>query len=166
MPRYIEVALEQRDVSCSARLLDDEAPETAQIVWDALPVSGDAWHAKYAMNEVYCLVPPMAGDRPGLEHSTLMPIPGDLVYFYFPKGHLARSFREEHGFADLPGVVDLAIFYGRNNYLYNPSTGPVPGNVFATVTENLDAMAAACNDVWRSGSVGERLSWRRLEDRS
>ncbi|QRN81284.1 MAG: DUF3830 family protein, partial [Nocardiopsis sp. BM-2018] len=36
-------------------------------------------------------------------------------------------------------------------------------NVFATVIENLPAMAEACNDVWRSGSVGERLLYERLE---
>jgi hypothetical protein len=37
----------------------------------------------------------------------------------------------------------------------------VPGNVYGTIVEGLDAMAEACNDVWRSGSVGERLVYQR-----
>ena len=41
--------------------------------------------------------------------------------------------------------------------------GPVPGNRFAEVTENLEEMAEACNSVWREGFVGERLAFRRLE---
>ena len=39
-----------------------------------------------------------------------------------------------------------------------------PGNVYATIVEGLLAMAEACNDVWRSGSVGERLVYQRLDD--
>jgi hypothetical protein len=165
MARYMEIALEKRGVSCVARLLEAEAPLTCDIVWSALPQGGDAFHAKYANNEVYCLVPPLRGAEPGLENSTLMPIPGDVVYFYFPAGHLPQAVREQHGLAGLPGFVDLAVFYGRNNFLFNPATGPVPGNVFATIVENFEAMAAACNDVWRNGSAGERLSFRRIEGR-
>jgi hypothetical protein len=32
------------------------------------------------------------------------------------------------------------------------------------VEENLAAMAEACNDVWRRGSYGERLVFRRIDD--
>ena len=48
-------------------------------------------------------------------------------------------------------MIDLAIFYGRNNLLLNGDVGWVPGNVYATIVEGLAAMAEACNDVWRSG---------------
>ena len=162
MPRFMEIKLEKRNVGCVARLLDEDAPLTCELVWNALPLGGDAWHAKYAMNEVYCFVPPITGDASGLENPTVAPIPGDVVYFYFPKSHLARSLREERGLDHLPGVVDLAVFYGRHNFLFNLATGFVPGNVYATIVENLGAFAAACHDVWRSGSVGERLTYRRL----
>ena len=60
MARYITITLDKRGVSCRARLLDDEAPRTCRAVWDALPQSGSAYHAKYARNEVYTLVPPFA----------------------------------------------------------------------------------------------------------
>jgi len=58
------------------------------------------------------------------------------------------------------------VFYGRNNYLWDPSIGPVPGNVYATIVEGYEAFAAACHDVYRRGSEGETLSYRRIEGRS
>jgi hypothetical protein len=58
-------------------------------------------------------------------------------------------------------VVDLALFYERNNLLLNGDVGWVPGIVWGQVTEGLEAMAEACNDLWRSGAQGETLSFRR-----
>jgi hypothetical protein len=55
MPRFITITLEKRGVSCVARLLDEEAPRTCKAVWE--PPGGDAYHAKYARNEVHTRVP-------------------------------------------------------------------------------------------------------------
>ena len=54
-------------------------------------------------------------------------------------------------------IVDLAIFYERNNLLLNPDVGWVPGNVFATIVDGLDDIAAASQDMWMNGVAGERL---------
>ena len=78
-------------------------------------------------------------EEPGLENPTVTPIPGDVVYFSFNGGMLDRRFKEEKGIDSLPGVIDLAIFYGRNNLLLNGDVGWVPGNVYATIVEGLDA---------------------------
>jgi hypothetical protein len=163
MSRLMSITLERRGVSCLAELLDKDAPRTCEAVWSALPLAGDAYHAKYARNEVYTMVERFATPEPGLENPTVTPIPGDVVYFSFDGGMLDRGFKEEKGIAALPGVIDLAIFYGRNNLLLNGDVGWVPGNVYATITEGLDRMAEACNDIWRSGAVGERLVYRRHE---
>ncbi len=161
MVRRIEITLTKRAVSCVAELLDGDAPKTCAAVWDALPQGGQAYHAKYASNEVYTLVAPFADPEPGLENSTITPIPGDVVYFFVPPGVVSTP--ETLEVARDQGVVDLAIFYGRNNLLLNPATGLMPGNVFATITDNFDEMAAACDSVWREGFVGESLVFRRLE---
>ena len=95
--RRIEVRLEKRGVSCKAELLEDLAPKTCDLLWEALPQCGDAFHAKYASNEVYTLVAPFAPKEPGLENPTMTPIAGDLVYFYFAPGMVA-----------LPDVKDTA----------------------------------------------------------
>lgn len=164
MSKLLRISLARRGVSCVAELLEKEAPRTSAAVWDALargPLAGDAQHAKYARNEVYTMVPRFASI--GRENPTVTPIPGDVVYFSFSGGMLDRGFKEEKGLAALPGVIDLAIFYGRNNLLLNGDVGWVPGNVYATIVEGLDRMAEACNDVWRSGGVGERLTYQRYE---
>jgi len=77
---------------------------------------------------------------------------------------LDRQFKEEKGIQQLPGVIDLALFYGRNNLLLNADVGWVVGNVFATVIEGLEDMARAGNDIWRAGSIDERLTFSRYED--
>lgn len=166
MARLMEIRLEKRGVACVARLLDDEAPRTCDAVWNALPQGGEAFHAKYARNEIYALVPPFATDELGLENTTITPIPGDVVYFHFeawqlsPGSHGYEQGSEDGGSAQ---TVDLAIFYGRNNLLLNPDFGFVPGNVFATIVEGLDEIAAASQDLWRAGAVEERMTFSRLD---
>lgn len=160
--RYIEVSLAARKIHCTAKLLTDRAPITCATVWNALPLSGDVYHAKYARNEIYALFTPFAESEPPLENPTVTPIPGDLCYFAFAGAELgtkAYGYDREVG----PGttLVDLALFYERNNLLLNGDVGWVPGTVWGEVVEGLPEMAQACNDLWRSGAAGETLSFRR-----
>ncbi|MDN5771406.1 MAG: DUF3830 family protein [Microlunatus sp.] len=166
MTRYLTVRLEQRAVACRARLLDDEAPRTAGAVWDALPLSSQVFHGKYARNEIYQLVPQFAPVEPGRENTTVTPIPGDLCYFSFAADELAtpsHGYGIDEGPGQLSQVIDLAVFYGRNNLLINGDQGWVPGNVFATIEEGLAPFAAACRDIWMAGARGETLTFARTE---
>lgn len=160
--RFIEVSLVKREIHCTAKLLDDRAPITCAAVWNSLPLSADVYHAKYARNEIYALFPPFAKRDPPLENPTVTPIPGDLCYFSFAGAELGTK---AYGYdAEVrPGatVVDLALFYERNNLLLNGDVGWVPGIVWGQVVDGLEAMARACNDLWRSGAAGETLSFRR-----
>lgn len=159
--RKIEVRLEKRGVACKAELLEDLAPKTCNALWEALPQGGDAFHAKYASNEVYTLVPPFASAEPGLENPTMTPIAGDLVYFHFAPGMVALPDVRDPVYRN--GIVDLAIFYGRDNFLFSPTMGPTPGSRFGEITENLTEMMAACTNVWREGFAGERLIFERSD---
>jgi hypothetical protein len=161
MPRKIEVVLEQRGVRAVAELLEEEAPKTCEAVWNALPQTGGVHHAKWANNEIYILTPPFAPDEPGRENATVFPIPGDLLYFFVPPGGPVSA--EWRAQCAATGLIDLAIFYGRNNYLHGPE-GHMPGHLFATITEGLKEFAAACQDVFRNGMEGERLTFRRLPE--
>lgn len=162
MTRYIEIALEKRGVRCVARLLDKEAPRTAEAVWRALPLAGDLYHAKYANHEIYTLVPTFAETEPGFEYPTITPIPGDLVYFYIRPGTWKPREATEQD-AGSNAVIDLAVFYDRNNLLLSPAEGFFPGNVFGTIVKNLEGMKEAGYRIWREGGMGERLIFRRLE---
>lgn len=163
MPKYMKIALEKRDVSCIARLLEEDASRTCAALWEALPQRGPVYHAKYARNEIYTIVPRFAQNEPGTENPTVTPIPGDICYFSFASGMLDRQFKEEKGVQQLPGVIDLALFYGRNNLLLNADVGWVVGNVCATVVEGLEDMAKAGNDIWRAGAIDEYLTFSRYE---
>ena len=164
MSRFIEIVLERRQVSCVAELLDAQAPRTCAAVWEALPQGGDAFHGKYARNEIYTLVEDFAAEPPGRENTTITPIPGDVCAFWFTAAELGSA---SHGYSDDrrpregAGIVDLALFYERNNLLLNPDVGWVPGNVFATIVEGLDEIAAASQDLWLNGVAGERLAFAR-----
>lgn len=165
MARFITITLDLRGVSCTARLLDDAAPRTAAAVWDALPLSAPVFHGKYARNEIYGLYPQFAPRDPGRENTTITPIPGDVCWFTFSGDDLGNpaygyETEQEHR-AAAEGIIDLAIFYGRNNLLINGDQGWVPGNVFAEITDGLPEMAAACQDVWMGGARGETLTFAR-----
>ena len=170
MSRYIEISLLQRKVRAFAKLQDESAPRTCEAVWTALPLEGPIFHAKHANNEVYTLVESFAAKEPGLENATIFPIPGDLVYFYFPPERVATFAagfegiltEEVRNSAVRHGLIDLALFYGRDNFLFS-YLGPTPGNVYATITEGLEEMARACHDVWYAGAKGERLRLRAFE---
>ncbi|PRZ13419.1 DUF3830 family protein [Nesterenkonia sandarakina] len=165
MTRYLTITLEKRGVTARARLLDAEAPRTAEAVWRALPQFGQVYHGKYARNEIYALVPAFAPEEPGPENQTVTPIPGDLCYFSFD-GVLenpAYGYEATAGTAENRLLIDLAVFYGRNNLLINGDVGWVPGNVFGAIEEGLEELAAACQDIWMGGARGETLSFARFE---
>lgn len=164
MARFITVSLTSRDVTCRARLLDDEAPRTAAAVWDALPLSGQVFHGKYARNEIYTLLRQFAPADPGKENTTITPIPGDLCWFSFDSDDLGNpgyGYEDSAEASTMGSIVDLALFYGRNNLLVNGDQGWVPGNVYGTIEEGLEEMAAACQDVWMGGARGETLAFAR-----
>lgn len=160
MARHIEIILEKRNVRCVAMLLEDKAPRTCEAVWAALPQQGDVYHAKYASNEIYALVPPFT-EEIGWENRSVTPAAGDVCYFHFSAG---MSRPREAVVAGIDGpFVDLAVFYDRDNLLLSPKEGFTPANVYATIVENLDGIREAGNDIWRTGFAGERLVYRRME---
>lgn len=162
--RLIKITLTKRGVSAVARLLDKEAPRTAAAVWEALPQASQVYHGKFARNEIYTLVPAFAESEPGLENSTVTPVSGDLCYFTFD-GVLenpAYGYEQDSAASNHRLLVDLAVFYGRNNLLVNGDVGWVPGNVFGTIVDGLEEFAVACNDIWMGGARGETLSYERL----
>lgn len=169
MSRYLTISLPERGVRVRARMLDDAAPRTCAAVWQALPTGGQVYHGKYARNEIYALLPGLAdgpGRDPGPENTTITPIPGDVCWFTFSGddlGNPAYGYEEEESHRQQGSIVDLAVFYGRNNLLINGDQGWVPGNVFATVTEGLDELAAACQELWMGGVRGVTLRFERAE---
>ena len=166
MSRLITVSLDKRGVSCVARMLDDEAPSTFSSVWVFFPFSFFFFFNDTATTEIYTLLPAFAPADPGKENTTITPIPGDLCWFWFDSddlGNPAYGYENTTGTGTTGAIVDLALFYGRNNLLINGDQGWVPGNVFGAIVEGLDEMAEACQDLWMGGVRGETLSFARRD---
>ena len=77
---------------------------------------------------------PSPPQEPPLENPTVTPIPGDLCYFTFAGTELGTT---SYGYdrevrTRRTTVVDLALFYERNNLLLNGDVGWVPGIVWGT----------------------------------
>lgn len=166
MARRMRITLERRGVSCVAELLEEAAPRTCAAVWEALPLAAQVYHGKYARNEIYALLEQFAEVDPGRENTTITPFTGDVCWFTFSGddlGNPAYGYEREGEHRAAPALVDLALFYGRNNLLINGDQGWIPGNVFATVVEGMPEMAAACQDLWMGGARGEALRFERVE---
>ncbi len=157
MAKHIRISLENEEISMTARLLEKKAPETSRAVWNNLPVTDDVHHAKWAGRELYTLVPPF-DDLPGTENATITPIPGDICYFFVHSSSIDLPVETRERYPD--GLVDLAVFYGRNNLLIGPE-GAMPGNVFARAVDNLDEFADACARLFREGYADETLRFER-----
>ncbi len=161
--RHISITLPKRKRQFKAVLLDAEAPRTCELVWRALPQGGDIYHAKYASNEIYTLVPIFAEGQAGPENRTIVPAAGDVMYFHLPPWTRLPPQAGQPLSAE-NGVIDLAVFYDRNNLLLSPAEGFTPGNVFARIVGDYDALKSAGISVWREGSVGERMIFERADD--
>lgn len=161
MEKYVEVILEKRNVRCVARMLFEQAPKTCELIWAALPQEGELFHAKYASNELFTLVRDFSGAFSAAENMSVTPTLGDLAYFYFPPTWGFPAGTEELA-SEGRGLVDLALFYERNNLLLSPSAGYTPGAIFARAVGDFEPMRQAGHRIWREGSIGERLIFRQL----
>jgi hypothetical protein len=154
-PEFVRVGLRKRGMTVRLKLRWDRSPWTCGAIVKRLPIENQIWHAKYANNEVYTLIPVGSEAYRG-EWRCIYPGPGDLMYlpiepgFFMPPGAPPMDASK--------GLIDVAYFYERGSNLAGP-TGTALGNIFATATsiDELERMAVACSDVWFSGAVGEKL---------
>ena len=147
MPRRIELIFDETDTRAIAELHEEEAPQTCKAMWAALeaPMRAKGIHAMFAGREIMIEMPD-ANRRFGPttippENQTVTPLPGELMWFYFPD-HSEVGFPRE--------IYDFAIIYGRDTRILIPQ-GWVPGNVFATITQGLPEFARCCERVRTEG---------------
>lgn len=138
--RKIQITFERTGERATAVLLDDLAPRTCEAMWQAIeqPLVTTGIHAGWAGRMVSVEVPEVnrvfdAASLPR-ENLTVLPIPGDICFGYFPPGY---------GFGITDAYWDMALVYGRETR-FEFSFGPVPMTVWATVDEGLDELAAGC----------------------
>jgi hypothetical protein len=131
MQREIVLRFPDEDVAATARLLSEQAPETCDAVWDALPASGLARHGVYSGSEVYLVLPTVI--TVPREHATTIVGPGDVGFLTVEKGSgygIEESYSEVCWFYDLDATPSMP-------------EGPIAVNVFARFAD-ADAFIAVC----------------------
>jgi hypothetical protein len=109
-----------RAVTVTAELLEDEAPITAENLWEAMaePLRARLHHGRHCAAELWCYLPEPKEQIP-YENSTVFPDAGDVLYYHFiqPPTRQGRW------------VFDLGIFYSSGQSRIPP--GWLPGNLVA-----------------------------------
>jgi hypothetical protein len=139
LPKAIKVVFPTLNVEVQATLLEEQAPLTCDAVWNALerPIEGSCRHGHDTGPELYVLMPP-APHLPD-ENSTLFPIPGDFLFYHY-SGQLPRGEK----------VYDIGMYYDRGGASLL-RIGWTPGNLFATVTENLAGLQRVAKEIHETG---------------
>jgi hypothetical protein len=103
---------------------------------------------------------------PPLENATVLPLPGDLVFFQREATGQDRLDVRFQALDPTIGVTNLAVFYGSadGGNLLLAETLVKPGSLFAHIDDGLEAWANACEDLWLHGRVGEFVRFARAPD--
>ncbi len=157
MEKKIEILFTQSGIRAIATLLEEQAPKTCEAIWKALetPIVQKGIHAMWTGHEVMIEIPEenhrFVPTSIPLENATSHPQAGELLWSYFAD-HVERGFPRD--------IWDFIIIYGPDSPI-NCALGSLAANVWARITENLDAFAAECETLIDDGMKTMRVS--RLE---
>jgi len=137
-----------------AELLEREAPKTCALMWKCLetPMETQGIQAMWVGPELMFAMPEsnQKGDPSDLplEHTTAFPLPGDVVFKYFPAN---KTLQYYDPLRDKP-IWDFFIIYDPDQI----SSSPCP--VWARVIEGLDGLAKAAKRIREEGTKPFRVS--------
>lgn len=134
----IKIKFPEEGVEAVADLNKEDAPVTCQVIRKALPIEGDAIHDIWSGQIVFTfLEPTRVIPLEGITRSGAV-LPSDVFYWYAPENYLhGRPYGRS-------GYSEIGIAYGRDS-MPTSTRGPKRVNVFANITEGLDALAEICN---------------------
>ena len=136
--------------SVVAQMLDDEAPQVCEMIWQMLPIEHKSIHGQFSGAEVFVLL-----DRPRpapRENLTQLPLPGELLYFFDEGGAVTSGSRQ---------AAEICLIYHRGVVLRGPEGVPTHANLFARIPGDWKydwpEFAAACRSVRHTGPKVLRL---------
>jgi len=145
MAKQIKLVFPASAAEVAATLMEDQAPATCAMVWDVLrtPLEGRVRIDHDMGPKLYMPMPP-APELPN-EQYTLLPAPGDVLFFH----HAGRLPRGEK-------TYELAVYW-RGGGKGLSSAGWIGGNLFATVSGNLEGPQAVARAVLDTGPKPMRV---------
>ncbi|MGX1098588.1 DUF3830 family protein [Amorphus sp. MBR-141] len=147
MDRSLYIKFVEAGVEGIITLYWENAPKTCEALWAALekPISVPASHAIFSGPEIMMGLPKenQTFDPLSLppENQTVLPDPGELLWFYQPKNFFK---------IDPDEFWEIGMFYAAGGRTFGP-TGWIPCTYFGRVTEGLDALAEQCRLIRKEG---------------
>lgn len=147
MDRSLYIKFVEAGVEGIITLYWETAPKTCEALWGALekPISVPASHAIFSGPEIMMGLPKenQTFDPLNLppENQTVLPDPGELLWFYQPKNFFK---------IDPDEFWEIGMFYAAGGRTFGP-TGWIPCTYFGRVTEGLDALAEQCRLIRKEG---------------
>jgi hypothetical protein len=152
--RHIRLTWVETGESVLADLLDDEAPQVCQLVWEQLPVEKKVLHGQFSGAEVFVLLDKaQAAPR---ENLVQLPLPGEILYFYDEGGNVTSGNRQ---------AAEICIIYNRGVTLKGAEGVSGYAHLFARIPgdwkHDWQPFAQACRRVRQEGP--QRLRIERVE---
>lgn len=151
LTRRLKISFPKLRAWALADLLEDDAPNTSNTVWDTLPIKTKAIHDIWSGHQIFFHLEPII-KLPAENMLTYLPKVGDVFYYYRPP----------HYFRGAPyGKVEdaeIGVVYDRDSRPQGPR-GPKAVNVFASLsTEGLSEFQKACEGLIYGGSTDVEVS--------
>ena len=148
--RQIRLTWVNTGESVVAELLEDEAPQVCQLVWELLPVESKSIHGQFSGAEVFVL---LDNPKPAPnENMTQLPLPGEILYFFDPGGSVTSGKRQ---------AAEICIIYNRGVVLRGPEGVPTYASLFARIPGDWkydwQAFAKACRNIRQEGTQRLRI---------
>ena len=141
--RQIRVSFADGSGAAVADLVEDDAPNTSDAIWNMLPLRLNGIHDIWSGHLLLAHLDPSAFLQPE-NVLTFVPMPGDIFYYYRP-AHYFRG--APYGRVE---SAELGVVYDRDTRPQGPR-GPEAVNLFAHISSGLDGFARACADMIKSG---------------
>jgi hypothetical protein len=120
--RTILLRFVEDDVAVVAELQEERAPETAQMIWDHLPLEGRSVHGMFSGPELFIRTDHLPAVP--AENQIHRALPGDVGFWYQEGGRVHSG----------PDTVSEVVFiYNRGAAIMGPDGQPTWVNLFARI---------------------------------
>jgi hypothetical protein len=141
----LRISFERERVSILANLLEEDAPNTSNAIWNALPIRTKVIHDIWSGHLVFLHLNPMI-KLPPENLLTYLPTVGDVFYYYRPPHYFRGS---PYGRIE---DAEIGIVYDRDSRPQGPR-GPKAVNLFANIPKSeLDKFQKVCERILYEGS--------------
>ncbi len=153
MAKSIKITIVELGITCTAELMEADAPKTCAAMWKILekPLEYRARHSIWCGRKLTLNVP---------EHLRLidpLSIPAENRTVYPQTGDVLWNFWPEHAVRDFPqGVWDFMLIYGPEAIMKGP-LGLEACNLWAKINEGLADFSQACSQFRISGTKTIRV---------